>query len=307
MIGRNRYGMLMLSTVLLSGSVFARIDMTPLTVTMPLSWSGGDLLASTDFCVLSTFEPNPGGTTPSAYNMQGFAPFTLTSGANTIPYSLSWKDLFVAGSSAVPLTAGVATTVGFTGAISACPTGNNGRLNLSIPQAVLAGVPPGVYTGALLLEASTVDSKGRKIKQSTVNLTLTLPWAIRISQLNDINLGIFSGITALTGSDSLCVYRNSNAPYGVRVSGQGTAGAFVVASGGNQIPLQVTWNDGTGAAVLSPGTLLSNRGNVYTAGVDCAAGTANNATLGVTATAAGMSAANPGQYSGVLTITVETQ
>lgn len=274
---------------------------------MPLAWSGGDVQSSASFCVLSTQEPNPGGNTPTPYNIRGFAPFSLASGANTIPYTLSWQDLYVPASAPVSLTAGVQTTTGFSGAVAGCPLGNNGRLNVLIAQSAVAAAPPGVYSGALLLEAVTVDSQGRKIKQSTVNISLTLPWAIRVSQLNDINLGTFSGVTDLVGSDSLCVYRNSNAPYGVRVSGQGAAGAYVALNGTSQVPLQVSWNDGSGAVALLPGGLLSGRGNVYTAGLDCAGGAANNAVLSVTATAAGMSAVNPGQYTGILTVTVETQ
>lgn len=274
---------------------------------MPLAWSGGDVQSSASFCVLSTQEPNPGGNTPTPYNIRGFAPFSLASGANTIPYTLSWQDLYVPASAPVSLTAGVQTTTGFSGAVAGCPLGNNGRLNVLIAQSAVAAAPPGVYSGALLLEAITVDSQGRKIKQSTVNISLTLPWAIRVSQLNDINLGTFSGVTDLVGSDSLCVYRNSNAPYGVRVSGQGAAGAYVALNGTSQVPLQVSWNDGSGAVALLPGGLLSGRGNVYTAGLDCAGGAANNAVLSVTATATGMSAVNPGQYTGILTVTVETQ
>lgn len=296
-----------MASLMLSGVASARVDMTPATVPMSLAWSGGDVQSSASFCVLSTQEPNPGGSTPTPYNIRGFAPFSLASGANTIPYSLSWQDLYVPTSAPVNLTAGVQTTAGFSGAVAGCPLGNNGRLNVLIAQSAVAAAPPGVYSGALLLEAVTVDSQGRKIKQSTVNISLTLPWAIRVSQLNDINLGTFSGVTDLVGSDSLCVYRNSNAPYGVRVSGQGAAGAYVALNGMSQVPLQVSWNDGSGAVALLPGGLLSGRGNVYTAGLDCAGGAANNAVIAVTATAAGMSAVNPGQYTGVLTVTVETQ
>lgn len=296
---------LLLLSLLWGGSVFARVDVSPLALTAPLAWSSGDLVYTANYCILSTDEPNPSGNTPVPYRMTALAPLSLASGANQIPYSVAWKDLYTGQT--VPLSAGVPTAYVFSGATPGCPLGNNGSLIITIPAATLTVTPPGTYTGTLTFEAGS-SGQGRPKLQATVTMTLTVGGIIRVSQLNDMNLGIYNGVNGLSASDSLCVYRNFSGLYGVRVSGQGAAGAFVLVNGASQVPFSVTWNDGSGVMAMAPGVLLSGRANANTSSSDCLAGAANNAVLGVSATAANMNAATvTGPHSGTLTITVEVQ
>lgn len=295
----------LLLPVLWGSEAQARVDIAPTAVTIPLAWSGGDLVVSRDFCVPSTQEPAPSGTTIIPYRVIGNAPFSLASGANQIPFSVIWQDLY-AGQSRT-LSPNVPTAFSFTGATAGCPSGNNGRLMLTLPEASLYAAPPGAYTTNFVLDVENTGA-GRKKFKTTVTLNLNLPGLIRISQLNDINLGIFDGINNMQASDTACVFRNLAGNYGVRVSGQGAGGAFVLVNGASQVPFSATWNDGTGAAMLTPNVLLSGRRNVYTASGDCAGGAANNATLGVSALAADINNATvTGAHVGQLTILVEMQ
>lgn len=296
---------LLLLLVSWGGEAFARVDVSPQTLTAPLVWSGGDLVYTYDYCILSTDEPDATGNTPVPYRMTAFTPFSLASGANQIPFSVAWRDLYSAQTQT--LSPGVPTLYIFSGSAPGCPAGNNGRLIITIPEATLLAAPTGSYTASLIIEAGS-SGQGQPQLQATVNMTLTISGLIRVSQLTDISLGIFDGINNLSGSDSLCVYGNFSGSYGVRVSGQGAGGAFVLVNGVSQVPFSVTWNDGTGAAALSPGTLLSGRAGAYIANPDCAGGAANNATLGVSATAVNMNAATAtGVHAGLLTVTVEVQ
>lgn len=296
---------LLLLPLLWGGVAFARVDIAPLSLTAPLVWSGGDITYSYDYCIVSTDEPNPSGNTPVPYRMTAFAPFALASGASQIPFSVAWRDLYTAQTRT--LLPGVATAYVFSGAAPGCPSGNNGRVTITILEATLLAAPIGNYSATLIIEAGS-QGQGRPKLQGTINLTLTIGGLIRIGQLTDISLGVFDGISNLSASDSLCVYRNFAGSYGVRVSGQGAGGAFVLVNGASQVVFDVTWNDGSGAAVVSPGALLSGRVGAYVASPDCAGGAANNATLGVSATAASMNAATAtGLHAGLLTITVEPQ
>lgn len=299
------WSVLLLFPLLWAGGAFARVDVAPISLTAPLSWPGGDITYSHDYCILSTDEPNPSGNTPVPYRMTALAPFALASGANQIPFSVAWRDLYTAQTRT--LSPGVPSAYVFSGAAPGCPSGNNGRLIITIPEATLLAAPVGNYSATLSIEAGS-QGQGRPKLLATVNLTLTIGGLIRVGQLTDINLGVFDGVNNLSASDSLCVYRNFAGGYGVRVSGQGAGGAFVLVNGASQVSFSVTWNDGLGAVVVSPGTLLSGRVGAYVASPDCAGGAANNATLGVNATAASMNAATTtGLHAGLLTVTVEPQ
>lgn len=291
-----------------TGGAWARVGIDgSRTLTVPLVWSGGDIVYSTDICVISTQEPNSSGTTPVPYQVTTTSPatFVLSSGANQIPFSAVWRDL--AGSAVHTLSPGMPSGDIFTGLASGCPPRSpNARLIVTIPEAGMLVAPPGNYTAAFMawIESS---GQGRPRVRLTVNFSLTITGVVRISQLDNIPLGTFDGVSPLAASDGLCVFRNFSGPYGVRVTGDGSGGAFVLANGASLVPITVTWNDGTGAVTLTPGTLLSGRTGASQS-PDCAGGAANNATLGVSAAVVDMSAASvAGIHSGVLTVLVEIQ
>lgn len=308
-----RYGMtwrtVLLMALLLSGEVSARVSIDgSRTLTAPLVWSGGNLVYTTDICAISTQEPNQSGNTPVPYQVTTTSPatFVLSNGVNQIPFSAVWRDL--AGSAVHTLSPGVPSGDIFTGIAQGCPPSSpNSRLTVTIPEAGLLVAPPGNYTAVFMVWVES-SGQGRPRIRFTVNFSLTITGVVRISYLDNINLGTFDGINPLAVSDSLCVFRNFSGPYGVRVTGDGAGGAFVLANGASQVPIAVTWSDGTGAVALTPGALLSNRAGAYSASPDCAGGAANNATLGVSASVANMSAASAaGVHSGVLTVMVEIQ
>lgn len=292
-----------------AGEALARIGLdTPKDIVATLVWSGGDLVYNTDICVVSTQQPNVSqGSTPVPYQVTTISPttFVLTNGASQIPFSAVWRDL--AGSAVHTLAPGVPSGDIFTGLGTGCPPQPlNARLTVTFPESALLVAPPGTYTAAFMMWVES-SGQGRPRIRQTINFSLTITGVVRISQLNDIHLGTFDGLSDLVASDSLCVFRNFPGAYGVRVSGQGAGGAFVLVNGTSQVPAAVTWNDGTGAATLAPGALLSGRANAYSADPDCAGGAANNAVLGVSVRAADMQVADPGLHSGVLTVTVEVQ
>lgn len=291
---------------LLSPMAEARLGVDPQNVNDAATWNGGDVVRTHDFCIRSTQEPNPTGTTIIPYAMTAAAPFNLDSGAATIPVNLVWRDL-VTGETET-LAPDTTTNEIFTGAVNGCPAGDNGQLEIIVAEADLAAVAPGTYSQTFDLEASN-SGGGKSQGKFSVTLDLTVPEAIQVTQVDDINLGTFDGVNDINASDTLCVYRNSGGLYGVTVSGSGTGGDFTVESGGSVIPLTVTWNDGNGAQTLSPGVLLSGLANAYAGDPTCAGGANNNATLGVQVLANDiLSAATvTGTHTGTLTITVEMQ
>lgn len=285
---------------------WALVASAPAAVTQNLVWSGTDVVFTQNFCVRSSDgTPPPTSMDIIPYRASSSSPFSLASGANLLPFSVVWQDLYAA--QPYTLSPGVFTPNTLSGASAGCPFGSNGRLTLTITQAALLAAPPGIYTASFVLDVAN-NGKGKKAAFSTLTLSLTVPDAIRIGQLSDINFGLFDGISNLAGSDSLCVYRKSGGTYAVAVSGQGVGGAFVLAKGGSVVPISVSWNDGGGVVAVMPNTPLPARANSYRLDPDCAGGAANNASLGVSALATDINAASsPGLYSGQLTVTVQME
>ena len=288
-----------------SPSALARIDITPRPLNVTLNWVGVDLLVSQDLCVPSTQGANPNDNTVIPYQVTAIGTLALVNGANQIPVSLAWQDL--AGGGSTPLTAGVGTGMIMTGSTANCPGGNNGRLLITVLNSDITAVVPGAYTATFDIEVSN-NGGGRKQFANPVTLDLVLPDSIRVSQLDDIDLGIFSGVD-LVASESLCVYRASGGLYGVTVTGSGAGGAFQLVNNASVLDYQVSWSDGMATSALASGVLLSGQGNSISGDTSCGNGATNNATLTVTLPAASVDTAvtESGLHTGVLTILVEMQ
>lgn len=290
--------------------LLARVGFTPRNLTDTFVWAGGDVSRTFDFCVESILENNPNGTTVIPYSVtadvNGAAPFTVDSGASSIPVSLAWQDLVLSNSQA--LSPATTTAEQFTGALRGCPGGNNGRLVLTIAESDLVSASPGTYSQTFKLTVANPGG-GRPSARNTVTLNITLPDSIQITQVDNINLGTFDGINDVTGTDDLCVFRKGGGLYGVTITGSGAGGAFMLTTGASMIPFSVTWNDGTGAQAVSPAVLISGLTNTYTVDPYCSGGAASNATLGVQVLANDIlnAATAVGTHTGILTITVEMQ
>lgn len=312
---RRLYGWISVLLVVLCNlpTAQARITIAPLTYTATINWTGGDIIQQWAFCTESIAEAFPPGLTAIPYDVNvniggtGQAYQLWVGGAGPgIPVSVTWTDLM--NGNAYALTPNVTTARVMTGNNSTgCPGSDNGRITLQLLDTDLRSQAPGSYTRSFNVVVTNAGA-GRKSHSATVTLTVNIPTVARISQLNDIALGTWSGVGDMVGSDSLCIYRNAAGLYSITAGGNGAAGAFTLANGAATLPYTVTWNDGTGAAALTTGVTLANRTNVWTAGDGCAGGAGNNATVGVTVTAANLGAATAvGAYSGVLTLTMRTQ
>jgi hypothetical protein len=123
------------------------------------SWGIGDPAVSSyiDVCIAAT------ATVPSsqyAITATGSSGFTLTSGSNHIPYSLTWED---SGAGNLGTSPGTALSNGvlldsqanaYILSAPFCATGNNARLHLKIAQTDMIAALAGTYTGTITLMVS---------------------------------------------------------------------------------------------------------------------------------------------------------
>ncbi len=143
-----------------------------------------------------------------------------------------------------------------------------------------------------------------------LDVTLTIPGLVQISDLDDIDLGTFDG-DAMSGSDDVCVWATTPT-YTLIAQGDGPAGAFTLSGaspGGATLPYAVAWADSAGAGAgttLAAGTALT--GLTTTAiDADCNAGSDPNATVIIDVGATDLAAVAADTYTGTLTLTVEPE
>lgn len=138
-------------------------------------------------------------------------------------------------------------------------------------------------------------------------ITAVLQDLVRVSSLDDLNLGTYSGTGPLAGSEAFCVYRNGSGAYDATVTGDGGDGlgsTFDLYDGSaNYMAYTVTYN---GNAILSGGTTGTEAGNSSLQ--DCGgANVANNATIAVSIAAPVLQASPTGTYTGTVTVLIAPQ
>ena len=103
-----------------------------------------------------------------------------------------------------------------------------------------------------------------------IDITYTQGLNVRISGMNDISLGTWSGTGDLAGDDNICIGRSGvgffgSGTYRILASGDGAPGnpaAFTLSNGVNTLTYEAYFNDQTGIVnrqPLTPGVALTNQ------------------------------------------------
>ena len=142
---------------------------------------------------------------------------------------------------------------------------------------------------------------------STGNLLISLNVndEVRISNLQDINLGVFDGQNGLSGTSDACVFRNGTGIYQITATGSGDNNEFQLASGENTVDYTVSYNSGIAGVPLLSGTAVPQTGGDPSS--ETCGTTGNNGVITVDVAAAELIGSASGGYQGTLTLTVAPQ
>ena len=163
----------------------------------------------------------------------------------------------------------------------------------------------GALVAATVGAQAATDGTTGSTSTGTVDISLQIDGAVRISNLDNLDLGTFTGSGPLTASDTACVYSNGATGYSVTATStaQGVStGAFELSDGTDSIPYVVTFNDGGGASTLGFNS-AATMGNARTIDDNCSA-VADNATIQVDVAVVDASSVAQGTYTSTLTLVV---
>ncbi len=271
------------------------------------SWSGtGGLHGSDSYCIVSK-NNNWWGASRVRYDVAAYGPadsagnFRLSSTTNnaTLPINFRWT-----GNRGSYLMSNYSNT-GYTtpyqnGALNCSEAAADAQIDIEVSAANLASAAAGTYTGTFRIDSLQLSSP-RSYNIQT--FTVTIPELIQISDLDDIDLGSQSGTNDAVGSDGLCIFRNGGGSYTLRASGgTGNNDPYELSNGTSTLPYTVAFREGSSPFVnQAPGTSSSSLSG---SSIQNCGGT-NNADVRVKISAADITAADPGNYNGVLYITAE--
>jgi hypothetical protein len=162
----------------------------------------------------------------------------------------------------------------------------------------------------LAFDSASAATQGNIGNTSTgaLSISLSVPKLARISKLDDITLGLWSGSGDLSGSDSsICVWTNSGV-YSVTAKTENNSGnKFNLRSQeGKLIPYQVQWaqsGNQTSGQQMTPDSPLTGQ-NTNAESSDCSQGPEATAGLFVKVSEATLSVAGDGSYTDALTLVI---
>jgi hypothetical protein len=147
--------------------------------------------------------------------------------------------------------------------------------------------------------------------EGDLTITADITDFVMVTGLDDIYLGSFDPVTptSLSGSSAFCVYRNGTGAYNATLSGSSTGpnttGFYIASSATSEMAYTVTYDDGSGAVAATDGTAVTGLiGN--STETDCAIG-GDNATIQVDIADSVATAAETGNYTGLLTVLISPE
>ncbi|AMN46919.1 hypothetical protein ACG33_07380 [Steroidobacter denitrificans] len=184
------------------------------------------------------------------------------------------------------------------------------RLRSTSLRGLLTGVAATVVIGCLTAGSASAATQGQRGATSTGSLgvSLTVPTLARVSKLEDIQLGSWTGAGDLTGSsNAICVWTNSGV-YSITAQSQNVQGNDfnLRSNSGKLVPYKVQWaqsGNQTSGQALNPNSPLTGQ-NTNAQSIDCSQGPNATAGLFVNIAENALSAAGEGAYSDTLTLVI---
>ncbi|MGH1469993.1 MAG: hypothetical protein ACRBCS_02290 [Cellvibrionaceae bacterium] len=251
--------------------------------------------------------------TPASSSGSPFVFYHVSNSNYSFPFVLEVSDLLSGGSQTLaPDTFSNALTY----QIFLCFFGgNNAELTVSALANDMYAVPAGDYRVSMDVEARRLNNgggvTGDRDRQNNVLGTVTIPSLVRLSNIEDINFGVYDGVSGVVSqNESFCVYSNAS-NYTITPSTLTSAGSPLTfglsSAGGKILEYSVRINnsaDGASGVDLTNGeTSGSMSTNLpYPFSVSCRNG--DNAAIFIQIQGSDIQAVSPGSYSGTLMLQV---
>ncbi|MGI1678223.1 MAG: hypothetical protein K6L75_05800 [Cellvibrionaceae bacterium] len=251
--------------------------------------------------------------TPASSSASPYVFYNIANSNYYFPFSLEVTDLLSSG--AQNLTPDIFSNA-LTYQIFLCFFGAaNAELTVSALANDLYAVPAGNYRVSMDVEARRMNNgggvTGDRDRQNNLLGTITIPSLIHLSNIDDIDFGLYDGVSAtVTKNESFCVYSNTSS-YTI------TPSTTIFASSGSSFGLSSVSGDVleysvrvNNSADASSGVILLNGQSSppittnlsYPYSVNCVGG--DNAAVFIEMQGANIQAVTPGDYSGTLVLQV---
>lgn len=125
--------------------------------------------------------------------------------------------------------------------------------------------------------------------------------AVKVSALDDVSFGVFTGDGDMTAEDAICVFNNQSPDFSVTFFT--SSGSFGIANGGNSVPFTVRFRVEAGGYTAVPYNSAVQFSGAHVSSHNCNGGT--NAAYEIKMSRADLLSVRPGNYSATLYMVIE--
>lgn len=100
-------------------------------------------------------------------------------------------------------------------------------IRVTANPADLANASDGTYTGQINF-SSFVEGRNRPESFDSFSISVQVPYIVKVSQLNDINLGTFSLNGDISAEEQFCIFRNKNYSFNIRFNDGEGGGEYLL-------------------------------------------------------------------------------
>ena len=194
-----------------------------------------------------------------------------------------------------------------TGQFKRCnPNNDNSEVQMTILESDLASARAGAYRGRFTAQA-VGGSSGTQSDTRSLVMRIAVAEIVRVSSLDNVALGNWSGTGDMAANETFCVYSNNDsAGYTIGMSSPNKLGNVFRLTNSDQseyvnYTLEFADSVGGGAGTMVASTTIAGAGNNSAA--DCS-DSGDNATISITVPQGNLGAATPNSYSDTITLLV---
>jgi hypothetical protein len=281
------------------------------------AWAGtsSDLTGSDTFCTLSCTGACNRANRRRNYDSaaytngvtDGAGNFYITNGAHSMMVFFDWTHP-VSGTTRMTNYNVTGTPTPVSAGAYSCTADRNSqtRVDITLPAGQLATARAGTYSETFAMDVCRISGGGYAECSAQVNFSVTLPELIQITNLDDVNLGTWSGSGDMQITEDFCVFRNGQGGFSITTNGSNDAGGnFNLRSTAN-LPYTIEYSQGGAFLAASPGTAVPFASSGFTGDSvrDCAVSGGTNTSIRFTVSESELNSKTSGTFSDTIDIFV---
>ncbi len=297
--------------------VSAAVSITGLDPIRINAWAGttSDLTGSDTYCTISCSGACNSTRRRSSYDAafytsgttDGAGNFYITNGTHSLMVFLDWIHPVSGTTRMTNYNVTYSPSPIVDGAYSCSADGNSQtRIDITLPAGQIASARAGTYTETFAVDICRLSGGSYAECSAQFPFSVTLPELIQVTNLANVDLGLWSGTGDIQKTQDFCVFRNGQGGFAVTTNGSNDAGGKFRFGSSSGLPYTIEYGQSGVFTAVAPGATLAFSASGFAGNSvrDCADTGGTNTSIRFTVSETDLAAHSSGRFSDTVNISV---